>query len=121
MVDRASLLSGSGSHAASWLSVVPSPAWICISNPMSFTHLSGWLELDTSVDPCVLCALKELWTPSDTMQLHVVMEVISVVIQHNFLRDFVAHLFRQAHMRVSVEMGNGLTPDHSHSWLQMSW
>ena len=52
-----------------------------------------------------------------TMQPCPVSEVENAVIQHNQLRDIFTEACCHAHFQVRIEMGSGLTPDHSHSHL----
>lgn len=71
MADEASPLFVSALHAASWLSVVPSPSLDLHLEPKELlpAYLScGDLDWTLHVDSCALCALRKHWT----MQLHVV-------------------------------------------------
>ena len=113
MADRARLLSVSAPHAASWLSVIPSPALGLHLEPNELqASIRWWLGLDTSGGSrCPVCSEKAL----DPLGHHAITCTHGgdVVTRHNMLRDVVANLFRQVHMGVTVEVGHGLTSDGS--------
>ena len=112
MAGRACLLSVSAPHAASWLSVTPSPVLGLHLEPQA--SIRWWLGLDTSGGSlCPVCSEKAL----DPLGYHAITCTHGgdVVTRHNLLRDVVANLFRQAHTGVTVEAGYGLTHHNSRS------
>ena len=109
MADRARLLYP---HAASWLSVLPSSVLAQHLEPNKLQ--ACWLGLDTSGGSlCPVCSEIAL----DLLGHHAITSTHGgdVVTRHNLLQDVVANLFRQAHFGVTVEVGYGLTSDHSHT------
>ena len=107
MADKARLLSVSAPHAASWLSVIPSPALELRLEPNELqASVRWWLGLDTSGGSrCPVCSEKAL----DPLGHHAITCTHGgdVVTRHNMLRDVVANLFHQVHMGVTVEVGHG--------------
>ncbi|KAL5477540.1 hypothetical protein EMCRGX_G024351 [Ephydatia muelleri] len=107
--NKARLLSESASHAAAWLSVVPSIELGLHLEPNEYqVAVRWWLGLDTSgtafcpgvgLDPlghhCVTCRHGG-----------------DVVWRHNLLREAIASLCRTAHLSTAVEKGGG---GHDHT------
>ena len=95
--------------------MVPSPVLGLHLEPNKLQASIKWrLGLDISGGSlCSVCSEKAL----DPLGHHAITCTHGgdVVTQHNLLRDVVANLFHQAHMRVTVEVGYGLTSDHSHT------
>ena len=115
LADKARLLSVSAPHAASWLSVIPSVGLGLHLDPDEFrTAVKWWFGMETSyASNCVLCldsALDPLGHHAATCK-----RGGDAVLRHNKLRDILAESFHQAHIRVQVEAGSGLSHDHSNS------
>ena len=100
MADKARLLSVSSSHAASWLSIVPSDS----------------LGLQMYMDPPVLQVAIKWWLGLDTSEGHNAVTCRyggDVVSCHNRIRDILVETCGYAHIGVKVEVGNNLSRDHS--------
>ena len=84
----------------------PGPSEFCVA-------IRWWLGVDISRGlSCPLCtdiALDPLGHHAATCR-----RGGDVVLRHNHLRDVFVELCHQAHSRVKVEEGSGLTPDMSH-------
>ena len=107
-------MSVSSSHAASWLSVVPSEGLGLHLEPSVFqVAVKWWLSLDTSIgSQCALCpnsALDPLGHHATTCKKG------DVVICHNHLCNVLVETCRRAHLSVMVETGCNCTSDHDHS------
>ena len=114
-VNKARLLSVSAPHAGSWISVVPSTGLGLYLDPAECqTAIKWWLGLDTSRGSlCPFCsgiALDPLGHHANSCR-----HGGFVVSRHNNLRDTIANFCRQAHLSVQLEMGHGLSPNHSNS------
>ena len=114
-VNKTHLLSVSAPHAGSWISVVPSTGLGLHLDPAECqTAIKWWLGLDTSRGSlCPFCSGIAL----DPLGHHAIScrHGGFVVSQHNNLRDTIANFCRRAHLSVQLEMGHGLSPNHSNS------
>ena len=112
LANKARLLSESASHAAAWLSVVPSIELGLHLEPNEYqVAVRWWLGLDTSgTAMCLFCPGVGL----DPLGHHCVTcrHGEDVVWRHNLLREAIASLCRTAHLSIAVEKGGG---GHDHT------
>ena len=110
--NKARLLSESASHAAAWLSVVPSIELGLHLEPNEYqVAVRWWLGLDTSgTAMCPFCPGVGL----DPLGHHCVTcrHGGDVVWLHNLLREAIASLCHTAHLSIAVEKGGG---GHDHT------
>ena len=109
--NKARLLSESASHAAAWLSVVPSIELGLHLEPYEYqVAVWWWLGLDTSgTAMCPFCPGVGL----DPLGHHcVTCRHGDVVWRHNLLREAIASLCHTAHLSIAVEKGGG---GHDHT------
>ncbi len=114
-VNKARMLSVSSPHASSWITAIPSTRLKMHLDSAEYQMaIRWWLGLKTSdASPCPFCPDLVL----DPLGHHVTScrHGGDVVIRHNHLRDIVAGFCRQAHLSVRVEVGYGLSRDHSNT------
>ena len=113
--NRARLLSVSSCHAASWLTVIPSPDLNLHLEPNEFqVAIKWWLGMDVSFDSCCpYCPNHRL----DLLGHHALTckHGGDVVLRHNSLRDVFEEFCHRACLGGQVEVGSGLGLDRLHS------
>ena len=113
--NRARLLSVSSRHAASWLTVIPSPGLNLHLEPNEFqVAIKWWLGMDVSFDSCCpYCPNHRL----DPLGHHALTckHGGDVVLRHNSLRDVFVEFCHRACLGGQVEVGSGLGLDRLHS------
>ena len=113
--NRASLLSVSSCHAASWLSVIPSVGLNLHLEPDEFqTALKWWQGIDTSLGSCCPhCPDHQL----DPLGHHAVTckGGGDVVLPHNSLWDVISQFCHRARLGGQLEVSCGLGVDKRHS------
>ena len=112
---RARLLSVSSRHAASWLTVIPSPGLNLHLEPNEFqVAIKWWLGMDVSFGSCCpYCPNHRL----DPLGHHALTckHGGDVVLRHNNLRDIFVESCHRACLGGQVEVGSGLGLDRLHS------
>ena len=112
---RARLLSVSSRHAASWLTVIPSPGLNLHLEPNEFqVAIKWWLGMDVSFGSCCpYCPNHRL----DPLGHHALTckHGGDVVLRHNSLRDVFVESCHRACLGGQVEVGSGLGLDRLHS------
>ena len=112
---RARLLSVSSRHAASWLTVIPSPGLNLHLEPNEFqVAIKWWLGMDVSFGSCCpYCPNHRL----DPLGHHALTckHGSDVVLRHNSLRDVFVESCHRACLGGQVEVGSGLDLDRLHS------
>ncbi|KAL5488770.1 hypothetical protein EMCRGX_G017763 [Ephydatia muelleri] len=112
---RARLLSVSSRHAASWLTVIPSPGLNLHLEPNEFqVAIKWWLGMDVSFGSCCpYCPNHRL----DPLGHHALTckHGGDVVLRHNSLRNVFVESCHRACLGGQVEVGSGLGLDRLHS------
>ena len=112
---RARLLSVSSRHAASWLTVIPSPGLNLHLEPNEFqVAIKWWLGMDVSFGSC--CP----YCPNHRLDPHGHHALTckhggDMVLHHNSLRDVFVESYHRACLGGQFEVGSGLGLDRLHS------
>ena len=113
--NRARLLSVSSHHAASWLTVIPSPGLNLHLEPNEFqVAIKWWLGMDVSFDSCCPYFPNHRLDPLGHHAL-TCKHRGDVVLRHNSLRDVFVEICHRACLGGQVEVGSGLGLDGLHS------